>query len=102
MLSHGPLHEGIVLENSSSQVKSEMIRQIRRLGETTPKEWEKATFHGLTGGQREEVDWRFEDNQAGAYTWIKSFDRLIEELVDEGYVKVLEHDGSRKLVPRDS
>jgi len=102
MLSQGPLHEGVVLENTASQVRSEMIRQLRRLGETTPKEWEKATFHGLTGGQREEVDWSFDDNQAGAYTWIKSFDGLIEELIDDGYVKVVNHNGSRTLVARDT
>ena len=101
MLSHGALHEGVVLESTSSQVKSEMIRQIRSLKSTTPEELEKATFKALTGATRASVDWDFEGNQAGAYTWVRSFDRLIEELIDDGYVKLVEKDGTRALVARE-
>jgi len=100
MLSEGALHEGTVLEDTGSQVKSEMIRQIRRLGPTTPQEWEQATFLSFAGASHAAVDWEIEDNQAGAYTWVKSFDQLIEELIDDGYVKVVEKDGSRHFVAR--
>jgi len=101
MLVQGSLHEGITSEDTRSGVKSEMIRQIRHLKQTTPKEWQRATFSGLAGAFQGDVDWNLEDNKAGAFTWIKSFDQLIEELIDDGYVKLIRKDGSRTLVVRD-
>ena len=92
------LNEGIITNSARSLVKSEMLRQLSRLRETTPQQWEGRVFRALTGHRREDVDWEFEDNQAGYYTWIKSFDSLIDELIEDGYVRV-EHneDGSRTL-----
>ena len=94
------LNEGIITNDAKSLVKSEMIRQLWRVKETTPEQWERRVFEALTGGRREDVDWSFEDNQAGYYTWIKSFDQLIEELVEDGYVKIeTKGDGDRTLRP---
>lgn len=88
------LNEGIVTSDSGALVKSEMIRQLRDLGQTTPEEWEAATFKALTGGSREDIDWAVEDNKAGYFLWIKQFDLLIEELVDDGFAVVESVDGS--------
>lgn len=90
------LNEGIIVNDAASLVKSEMVRQIRRLGPATPDDLERAVFKALTGHDREEVDWDLEDNQAGYYTWLKSFDDLITELVEDDYIRV---DEPGKLVP---
>lgn len=93
------LNEGIVVNDATVLVKSEIINQIRRLGRTSPDELERVVFESLTGHKREEVDWDIEDNQAGYYTWLKSFDQLIEELVQDGYILVeTQGDGSEKVL----
>lgn len=95
------LNEGIITSDARALVKSEMIRRLQQLGPTTPDEWERSVFRALTGHDREEVDWKIEDNQAGYYSWIKSFDGLIEELIVDGYVRseqVAEGD-ERTLIP---
>ncbi|NQT40561.1 MAG: hypothetical protein HQ581_23920 [Planctomycetes bacterium] len=92
------LNEGIIVNNSAALVKSEMVKQIRRLGPTTPDQFERTVFRALTGHDRDEVDWDIEDNQAGYYTWLKSFDELISELVEDGYIRI-EDEG---LVPTDA
>lgn len=81
------INEGIITSDARVLVKSEMIRQLHTLGPTTSDEWERAVFRSITGHDREEVDWDIEDNQAGYYSWIKSFDSLIDELIEDGYVK---------------
>jgi len=81
------INEGIVGDDTISSVRSEMVRQIQRLGKATPDQWERAVFESVTGGKREDVDWSIEDNQAGYRTWIKSFDGLIGELEEDGFVK---------------
>ena len=92
------LNEGLVSNSAKKLVKSEMIRQVRRLRQTTPEAWERKVFESLTGRSREDVDWELEDNQEGYYTWVKSFDALIEELIDDGFVRVERNDdGSRTL-----
>lgn len=96
------INEGLIANHTKTLVKSEMIRQLRQLGETTPERWERAVFHKLTGRSREEVDWTVEDNHAGYYTWIKSFDQLVEELIDDGYARVAEGASSRTLVAVDA
>ena len=93
------LNEGLIVNNTAALVKSEMVRQIRRLGPTTPDELERAVFKTLTGHDREEVDWDIEDNQAGYFTWLKSFDQLIEDLVEDGYIRV---EALRQLVPTEA
>jgi len=92
------LNEGIIVNNSAALVKSEMVKQIRRLGPTTPDQFERTVFKALTGHDRDEVDWDIEDNQAGYYTWLKSFDELISELVEDGYIRI-EDEG---LVPTET
>ena len=84
------LNEGIIVNDTTALVKSEMVKQIRRLGDTTPDELERAVFKALSGHDREEVNWDLADNQAGYFTWLKSFDQLIEELVEDGYILVKE------------
>lgn len=93
------LNEGLIVNDTGALVKSEIINEIRRLGPTTPDELERAVFKALTGHSREDVDWDVEDNQAGYYTWMKSFDQLIGELVEDGYI-VAEESG--RLVPTEA
>ena len=62
------LHEGIIINNTTNLMKSEMIRQIRRLKSTDPESWSRATFEGITKADLNDVDWNFEDNKAGLYT----------------------------------
>lgn len=92
------LNEGIIMSDSKTLMKSEMLRQLALLKETTPDEWERSVFESLTGHKREDVDWGFEDNQAGCYAWILSFDHLISELEEDGYVQVVDADGNRKVL----
>jgi hypothetical protein len=92
------LNEGIIASDTSMVMKSEMLRQLDLLQETTPDEWERAVFESLTGFRREDVDWDVADNQAGYFTWIRSFDELITELEDDGYVQVVDKGGNRKAL----
>ena len=92
------LHEGFVVSDTKTLMKSEMIRQLALLRETTPDEWERSVFESLTGHKREDVDWDLNDNEAGYYTWIRSFDELITELEEDGYVRVAEADGNRRVL----
>jgi len=92
-------NEGRIVNDTTAVVKSEIVNQLRRLGPTTPEELERAVFKALTGHEREEVDWEIEDNQAGYFSWLKSFDKLITELVEDGYMLVEGKDDERRLVP---
>ena len=94
------INEGIVGTDTRIAMKSEMLKQLNRLNETTPDEWERAVFESLTGHRREDVDWEIQDNHAGYYTWVRSFDQLISELEDEGYVKVSSQDRNRKVLKK--
>jgi hypothetical protein len=97
------LNEGLIVNNSAALIKSEMVKQIRRLGPTTPDELERAVFKALTGREREDVDWDIEDNQAGYYSWLRSFDQLLGELVEDDYLVVEELDGDkRRIVPTEA
>ena len=80
------LNEGIIFNDTKALMKTEMLKQLRKLETTDPDHWERAVFESMTGHTREEVDWEFEDNKAGYYTWVKSFDGLINELIEDGYV----------------
>jgi hypothetical protein len=93
------LNEGFIHADSRVLVKSEMVRQLHRLGPTTPREWEGAVFAALTGGSRDDIDWDVEDNKAGYFLWVKTFDELIVELEEDGYVAGEEADGGRVLRP---
>jgi hypothetical protein len=84
------LNEGLILNDTTALVKSAIVNQIRRLGPTTPDDLERAVFKVLVGHDREEVDWDVEDNQAGYFTWLKTFDRLIHELIEDGYIRAEE------------
>jgi hypothetical protein len=91
-------NEGIVGSDTTIAMKSEMLKQLSLLEETTPDEWERAVFESLTGYRREDVDWDVADNHAGYYTWIRSFDQLITELEEEGFVKVDDRGENRKVL----
>jgi hypothetical protein len=95
------LNEGIVINDSATLVKTEMLRQVWKLRRTTPDELERAVFEALTGGKREDIDWDVEDNKAGYFQWTKTFDSLIGELVDDGYLLVQEEDDGNVLVSTD-
>jgi hypothetical protein len=94
------LNEGIIINDTKIAMKSEMIRQLGLLKQVTPDEWERAVFESLTGNKREDVDWAIRDNQAGYYTWIRSFDGLISELEDDGYVQVVDAGDDRKILSK--
>jgi hypothetical protein len=97
------LNEGIVKPDTRQLMKTEMIRELHQLGGATPLRWQHAVFRRCTGEDFSEVDWDFEDNQAGAFLWTKSFDQLIDELVGEGFVceATDERTGEAILVPGD-
>lgn len=95
------LNEGLIVNDTTALVKSEMVKQSRRLGPTTPDALERAVFKAITGHEREEVDWDVKDNQAGYYSWIKSFDRLIGELIEDGYIRA-EGQEHRQLMPTEA
>jgi hypothetical protein len=90
-------NEGVIVSDAKSLVKSEMLRQLWKLGPTTPEAWERHVFQALTGASRDDVDWSVEDNQAGFFLWIKGFDGLVQELVEDGYV-LEEAEGTRKVL----
>jgi len=92
------LNEGILAKDNRARIKSVMLRQLAHLHETTPDSWERAVFESLTGHKREEVDWDIPDNHAGYYTWIRSFDQLIGELEEDGYVGIVDVVGNRKVL----
>ena len=93
------LNEGLIVNDTTALVKSEIVSQIRRLGATTPDQLERAVFKAIVGHDRDEVDWEIEDNQAGYYTWVKSFDALVQELLTDGYMVA---DPSGSLVPTEA
>jgi len=92
------LNEGILRNDTKTLVKSEMLRQLAVLKQTTPDEWERVVFESLTGHKREDVDWEVEGNQAGYYQWIRSFDQLISELEEDGHVKVADTGENKKVL----
>ena len=94
------LNEGIIAGDNKIHVKSEMLRHLARLEETTPDLWERSVFESLTGHTREDVDWSIEGNHAGYYTWIRSFDQLISELEEDGFVKKVSADGEKKVLKK--
>jgi len=93
------LNEGIIVNDTAALVKSEIVNQIRRLGPATPDVLERAVFRAITGHDHDEVDWDIEDNKAGYYTWVKSFDHLIHELIEDGH---LLREDSGTLVPTEA
>jgi hypothetical protein len=96
------LNEGLIVNDSAALVRSEIVKQIGLLGPTTPDQLEQAVFRALTGHGRDEVDWDVEDNQAGYHMWLKSFDTLIGELVEDGYILVEKSDdGGQQLTPTE-
>jgi hypothetical protein len=82
-------NEGVVISSSASELRSQMLTQLERLGTTDADSWEQAVFTELTGASRDDVDWDIEHNQAGYSLWIKAFDRLVQELIDDGFVRLV-------------
>lgn len=93
------LNEGLIVNDTKALAKSEIVNQIRHLGPSTPDQLERAVFKSLVGHDREEVDWDIQDNQAGYFTWLKSFDVLVTELIEDGYILA---DASGRLVPTEA
>ena len=48
------LNEGLILNDTKSLVKSEIVKQSRRLGPTTPDQLEAAVFTALVGHRIEQ------------------------------------------------
>lgn len=97
------LNEGLIVNDAPALVKSEIVKQIRRLGPTTPDALERAVFKALSGHDRDEVDWDVRDNQAGYYSWVRSFDQQISELAEDGYISVEDaEEGKKTLAPTDA
>jgi hypothetical protein len=97
------LNEGIVQPDARQLMKTEMIREIHELGSATPVRWQHAVFKRCTGEDFSELDWDFEDNKAGAFLWTKSFDQMVKELVEDGFVREAEDEstGEAVIVPVD-
>ena len=93
------LNEGIVVNDTIALLKSSVTDHIRRIGTTTPEQLERAVFHAMVGHNREDVDWSVEDNQAGYYSWIRSFDQCVIELIEDGVI-LQNEDGT--LVPTEA
>ena len=87
------INEGLIINDTAALLKSEMVKQIRRLRSATPDELERAVFAAIVAHEREDVDWEIEGNQAGYYTWMRSFDQFITELIEDGYIRVEEERG---------
>lgn len=81
------LTEGIVVNDTRALMKSKIYDKLLELGEADASTWERAVFQSFTGHDREDVDWRIEDNHAGYYSWVKAFDQMVEELIEDGYVR---------------
>ena len=81
------LNEGLIHNDTMALVRSAIVDQIRKLGPTSPNQLERAVFKALVGHDRDEVDWDIEDNQAGYYIWLKSFDQRIDELIEDGHIR---------------
>jgi hypothetical protein len=96
------LNEGIIVSDARALVKSEMLRQLWAEPRITPKRWEERVFTALAGASPAEVDFSVEDNQAGYYTWVRSFDALIAELIEDGYVREEAGEGGKVLVATDA
>ena len=97
------LNEGIIKPDVRQLMKTEMIREIHQLGSATALLWQHAVFKRCTGEEFTNLDWDHEDNKAGAFLWTKSFDQLIGELVEDGFVCEAQDEGSGEaiLVPVD-
>ena len=92
------LNEGIVVNDTKTRIKSEILKQLWTAPFLSPNNLERSVFYALTGATREDVDWDFDDNQAGYFVWLKSFDGLVTELVEEGFVRVERHNDRHMLV----
>jgi len=88
------VNEGVVISSSATELRSQMLTELERLGAADADAWEQAVFTALTGANRNAVDWDIEDNQAGYNLWIKAFDQLIQELIDDGFVLLV--DGAQR------
>jgi hypothetical protein len=97
------LNEGIVKPDVRQLMKTEMIREMHELGSATPLRWQHAVFKRCTGEDFSDLDWDHEDNKAGAFLWTKSFDQLIVELLEDGFVREArdESSGETILMPVD-
>jgi hypothetical protein len=92
------LNEGIVRQDTRQLMKTEMIRELHELGGATPLRWQHAVFKRCTGEDFTDLDWTHEDNKAGAFLWTKSFDQLIEELVEDGFVRLAEDESTGEAI----
>jgi hypothetical protein len=92
------LNEGIIINDTKNLLKSEMIRQIHRLRSTDPEAWSRSVFEGITKMSLDDVDWNFQDNKAGFYTWIRSFDQLVVELIADGYIREVEDEVTGHMI----
>ena len=99
------LNEGILVSDTTTMMKSEMIKQIRRLKSTTPDQWERSVFWAITGYDRDEIDFEVDENVTAYRTWIRNFDRLIQELAEDNFVRSVSADdgsGGMMLVPNET
>ena len=65
--------------DTAHSLKTQMLRQLRLLGEATPAGWEEAVFRVITGGTRKELDWSYPPNREGYSLWIATFGQLAAE-----------------------
>ena len=95
------INEGRIVEDRKARVRSVMVQEIQRLGPTTPNEWQHQTYHVLTGIDPDKLDLSDVETEKTYFTWVRTFDTLIDELIDDGYVTLREHNGEWLLVPTE-
>jgi hypothetical protein len=93
------INEGRIVEDRKARVRSVMVQEIRRLGPTTANEWQEKTYQALTGIAPENLDLSDEETGKVYFTWVRTFDGLVDELIDDGYVTLQEREGEWVLVP---
>jgi len=96
------LNEGIIVNDTKALIKSTMVRTINNQGRMTPERWQESVFEAVTGEKVSEIDWSVEGNMDVYYHWTRSFDELIGELVDDGYVRAEMKGGQRTIVPLET
>jgi hypothetical protein len=82
------LNEGTVVGTPANRIKAEVVKHVRMQGPVSQADLEQAVFRGVTGHDRDEVDWNVEENRLGYAAWTESLRQLIGELVDDGHLEV--------------
>ena len=96
------VNQGSITADARIIMKAEMLRQIWRLQTITADKWERAVFEALTAKKREDLDLDGQEDSHAYYRWISSFDILVGELVEDGYVREISQKSGRLFMSTES